>query len=78
MRPSQKMIYAGECARVSQQFAQATTRYGASAAMCIAASAVQPCCGAIRYRLDHTPDDRHLRRAPIARVNGRKGGLSER
>lgn len=40
MRPSQKMIYAGECARVSQQFPQATTRYGASAAMCIAASAV--------------------------------------
>jgi hypothetical protein len=30
VRPSQKMIYAGECARVSQQFPQATTRYGAS------------------------------------------------
>ena len=78
MRPSQKMIYAGECARVSQRFPQATTRYGASAAMCIAASAVQLGCGAIRYRLDRTPDVRDLRRAPIARVNGRKGGLSER
>lgn len=78
MRPSQKMIYAGECARVSQQFPQADDTIRRVPAMCIAASAVQPWCGAIRYRLDHTPDDRHLRRAPIARVNGRKGGLSER
>src|SRR5262249_11638996 len=48
------MIYAGECARVSQRFPQATTRYGAFTAMCIAASAVQTCCGPIRYRLDNT------------------------